>query len=117
VNMFWDGIFHAFTWLTTAAGLALLWRAGQRPEVSRSTRTLLGSLLVGWGVFNFVEGLIDHHLLQLHHVVERLGLSGFDYAFLGSGVLMTIIGWRLIQTDRHRTAEHGIHPGMERKPA
>jgi uncharacterized membrane protein len=117
VNMFWDGLFHAFTWVTTAIGLVLLWRVGKHTEVPRSTRTFVGSLLVGWGLFNFIEGLIDHHLLQLHHVVERLGLSGFDYAFLGSGVLMTFIGWSLIATDRKRAIEHGIHSGIESRPA
>jgi uncharacterized membrane protein len=30
-------------------------------------------LLAGWGVFNIVEGLIDHQLLGLHHVRDDLG--------------------------------------------
>ena len=55
INMFWDGLFHAFTWAMTAIGLALLWRAGQRPEVPWSTRTFAGSLSLGWGLFNLVE--------------------------------------------------------------
>jgi uncharacterized membrane protein len=29
---------------------------------------LIGGLLVGWGTFNVVEGIVDHHLLGLHHV-------------------------------------------------
>ncbi|ATB45359.1 DUF2243 domain-containing protein [Corallococcus macrosporus] len=39
VNMFWDGLFHAFTWLVTLAGVWALWRAGQRSDVPWSTRT------------------------------------------------------------------------------
>ncbi len=50
---------------------------------------------MGWGIFNLVEGLIDHHILNLHHVIERLGVSGADYAFLLSGVLFISIGWML----------------------
>src|SRR5437763_14431778 len=57
INMFWDGLFHAFTWATTVLGLAMLWRAVQRPDVPLSDRTLAGSLAMGWGVFNAVEGL------------------------------------------------------------
>ena len=34
VTMFWDGLFHVFTWIATAVGLALLWRATGRPDVS-----------------------------------------------------------------------------------
>jgi hypothetical protein len=33
VNMFWDGLFHAFTWVVTAAGIARLWKAGAARDV------------------------------------------------------------------------------------
>ena len=67
-HMLWDGVFHAFTWLTTVAGLARLWLSGKRRDVPWSTSTFVGSLILGWGLFNFVEGLIDHQLLGIHHV-------------------------------------------------
>jgi uncharacterized membrane protein len=67
-NMVWDGLFHAFTWLMVSAGVWRLWRAGKRPDVPWSTRTFVGSLALGWGLFNFVEGLISHQLLGIHHV-------------------------------------------------
>ena len=104
INMFWDGLFHAFTWTTTAAGLALLFRAGRRADVPWSGRTLFGSMLVGWGLFNLVEGVIDHHILHVHHVVERLGVSAWDWAFLGSGVVFLLAGWALIRSARDDTA-------------
>ena len=63
--------------------------------------TFTGALLAGWGLFNLVEGIIDHHLLNLHHVVERLGKSVFDYAFLASGVLLLVVGCLLIRAARH----------------
>lgn len=97
INMVWDGLFHAFTWLTTALGIALLWRAGRRTEVPWSGRTLVGSMLAGWGLFNLVEGLIDHHLLHVHHVVERLGMSVWDWAFLASGLVLLVLGWAVIR--------------------
>src|SRR4051812_8381310 len=68
INMFWDGLFHAFCWIMAALGLAFLWRAGQRSDVPWSTRTFVGSLALGWGIFNLVEGAIDHHILGIHHV-------------------------------------------------
>ena len=71
INMFWDGLFHAFTWVDDGRGIALLWRAVKRTDAALSTRTFVGSLLLGWGLFNLVEGVIDHHLLGIHHVVER----------------------------------------------
>jgi uncharacterized membrane protein len=101
INMFWDGIFHTATWLMTAAGLALLWRAVKRPETPLSTKTLLGSMALGWGIFNLVEGIIDHHILHLHHVVETENHLIFDLAFLGSGVLLIGLGWALIRAGRN----------------
>lgn len=92
INMFWDGLFHAFTWTMTAVGLALLWRAVKRPRVPLSTRVFVGSLLVGWGLFNVVEGVIDHQLLGIHHVVEVPGHLPYDLAFLASGVIFLAAG-------------------------
>ncbi len=96
VNMFWDGLFHVVTWLVTALGVWLLFRAAQRRTAPLPTRTFLGSLALGWGLFNLVEGVLDHHVLHLHHVVERLGPSVYDWAFLASGVLLIVLGWRAI---------------------
>jgi len=100
INMFWDGLFHALTWTMTAIGLALLWRAGQRRDVPWSTRTFIGSLSLGWGLFNLVEGLIDHHLLNIHHVVETPGHLPWDIAFLASGVVLILVGWVAIRSGR-----------------
>jgi uncharacterized membrane protein len=98
INMVWDGLFHVLAWVMTALGLGLLWHAGKERDASWSGRTLLASMIAGWGLFNFVEGLIDHHILGIHHVMERLGVSAYDYAFLASGILFMAIGWGLIHT-------------------
>jgi uncharacterized membrane protein len=103
VNMFWDGLFHAFTWMTTLLGLALLWRAGGRPDVPWSTPTFIGSLPMGWGLFNLVEGVINHHILHIHHVVEGPNHLPWDLAFLLSGVVLVGIGWAVMQQDRRPT--------------
>jgi uncharacterized membrane protein len=100
INMFWDGLFHAFTWTMTAVGLALLWRAVKEPSGPLSTRTFVGSLLLGWGLFNLVEGVIDHHILGIHHVVERPEHLPYDLAFLASGALLLAIGTLLVRGAR-----------------
>jgi uncharacterized membrane protein len=103
INMFWDGVFHAGCWALTALGLALLWRAAGRPDVPHCTRTLLGALLLGAGLFNLVEGLLDHHVLHLHQVVQRLGVSVWDWAFLLlGGAAPALLGYALIRSARPR---------------
>lgn len=95
VNMVWDGFFHAGVWMLTAIGIALLWRAGRRGDADLSGSLFSGSLLIGWGLFNLVEGVIDHYLLQLHHVYEPAGLSVWDGLFLLWGAGMVAVGWWL----------------------
>jgi uncharacterized membrane protein len=105
INMFWDGLFHAATWVMTAIGLALLWRAGGRSDVRWSGRTFVGSLMAGWGLFNLVEGLIDHQLLGIHHVSEySADKLPWDVAFLASGALFILGGWTLISRAINREA-------------
>lgn len=107
INMFWDGLFHVLTWLMTALGLALLWGAVRRPDVPLSTWTFVGSLALGWGLFNLVEGIIDHHLLHIHHVTETSDHLVWDLAFLGSGVVLIAVGWAAIQAGRRDGAARG----------
>lgn len=92
INMFWDGLFHAFCWSCVAAGLLLLWRAITRPGTILSGRAFSGSLVLGWGLFNLVEGLIDHEILQVHHVYQNGNHLLWDMVFLASGAAGIVAG-------------------------
>lgn len=107
-NMVWDGVFHAFTWLMTAAGVARLWCAGRRDDVAWSTSTFVGSLALGWGLFNVVEGVIDHHLLGIHHVHPGEGQLAWDLGFLAFGAVLIAVGLAAIRRGR---AEHRAQRG------
>ena len=99
-NTLWDGLFHAATWGLTVVGLYLLW-ATLRNGNRATWRTLTGLLLAGWGMFNVVEGVVDHLVLGIHHVRDDLGgpLS-WDLGFLALGALLAVGGWALVATDR-----------------
>lgn len=106
INTFWDGLFHAATWVATAVGLALLWRASRTPGVLWSTRAFVGSLAMGWGLFNLVEGIVDHHLLGIHHVREDVAnILVWDLGFLAFGAILVAIGWAMIQSARSDVPE------------
>jgi len=101
VNMYWDGLFHAAVWVLTAVGLGLLWAATGRAEVPHSGRTLAGGLLLGWGLFNVIEGLIDHEILGLHHVYEYTpNHLPADLGFLAFGLVLLLSGWALVRAGR-----------------
>jgi uncharacterized membrane protein len=96
-NMVADGWFHMATWLFTAAGVALLWSAARGAGRLPSTRSLSAYLLLGWGAFNFLEGGISHHLLELHHVQDLPAHDPrYDWLFLiGGGIGFILLGLAL----------------------
>jgi uncharacterized membrane protein len=66
-----------------------------------SGKLLWGTMLIGFGLFNLVEGIIDHHLLGIHHVNETVPQDQWiywDLGFLLWGPLMLIAGWRITRT-------------------
>ena len=93
LNTLADGLFHAFTWLVTVVGVALLFVAARPPE--GAARHLVGGLLIGWGGFNVVEGIINHHLLNLHHVRPGPDQVLYDLGFLAWGAVMLVVGYLL----------------------
>ena len=93
VNMFWDGIFHAFTLIVTFVGVILLWRLLFRKDISRSGHLLSGGMLFGWGLFNLLEGVADHQILKLHNIREITpDKEPWNLGFLALSVLFVIAG-------------------------
>jgi len=96
LNMIWDGLFHAVTWIFTLVGIALLFRAARYRE-AWSTRRLFGSMLGGWGLFNLVEGLLDHQLFGIHHVHPGAHQVAWDVGFLISGIALVAVALAIEQ--------------------
>lgn len=82
-----DGLFHLLCLVLVLVGVALLNRRAPLPE-----RVLLGGILAGWGVFNLVEGVVDHQVLGIHHVRPGPDQLAYDLAFLASGAALLVIG-------------------------
>lgn len=97
-NMLWDGYFHAGVWLMTLIGVYLLFNAAKREDIIWSGNILTGAMLAGWGLFNLVEGTVDHLILGIHHLVEyTYDKLPYDLAFLATGIILMLIGWMLIR--------------------
>jgi uncharacterized membrane protein len=109
VNTLADGAFHAATYVFTAAGLFVLWRALRGPRGRVTGWYLIGAMIMGWGIFNLVEGLVNHHLLGIHHVREDVPTEQWllwDLGFLLWGLLMVAGGWWLTKRNG-RAARNG----------
>ena len=110
INTLWDGLFHAATYIFVALGLVILWRASRRAHVRWSGKLLPGSMLMGFGLFNLVEGVINHQLLGIHHVNETVPREQWiywDLGFLAWGAAMLIGGWFLLRAGQRDTPREG----------
>lgn len=113
LNVRLDGVFHAATYGLTVLGLALLVRAWRIPSTPPSGRALVGSVVLGWGLFNFVEGLVNHHLLGLHHVWPNGPgpVLLWDVAFLLWGLLFIAAGYALTRRSDSSSPSNPEQPG------
>lgn len=101
VNTLADGLFHATTWLFVFVGTCLAVRSSQQGRLAPPWSLHIGLLLVGWGLFNIVEGLIDHHLLGIHHVRDDVSAPlPWDLGFLAFGVALVATGAIMIRHGR-----------------
>ncbi len=102
VNTMADGLFHVLTWFFVLGGSITAITAWRQGRLAPNWRFHFGLVLAGWGVFNVVEGVVDHQLLGVHHVRDDLGgpLS-WDLGFLALGVALAVVGWLLHRAGRH----------------
>jgi uncharacterized membrane protein len=106
VNMTWDGLFHALTWIITLVGILLLRSAAYAGTAIPSLQAFTGQLIMGWGVFNLVEGVIDHQILGVHNVREVPNATVYNLTFLAvGGVLFILIGWLLMRAGSRAVTE------------
>lgn len=93
MNTVWDGLFHVVCWLSVLTGLAILYsRVTHRRREVWSSRLLWGWVLAGWGLFNLVEGIVDHQILGIHHVRGGPRQIWWDIGFLVLGAVLVAAG-------------------------
>lgn len=94
-----DGAFHAVALVIVTIASVLMvanWRAGRRAP---SWIWFTGALLVGWGAFNVVEGLVNHHILGVHHVRDDVDdPTPWNLGFLAASLALIAIGVALIRS-------------------
>ncbi|MCW2683586.1 MAG: rane protein [Blastococcus sp.] len=105
VNTMADGFFHLATWLLVVAASLTSIRAWRQGRLAPNLSFHAGLVLAGWGIFNVVEGIVDHQLLGVHHVRDDLGAPlSWDVGFLVLGAAL-IAGGRLLHRRGVRALE------------
>jgi uncharacterized membrane protein len=93
-NIFWDGIGQVVMWAIVAGGIWALLGAARGTRPIPSTLRFAGLFLVGWGAFNLLDGIVNHHLLRLHNVREDVADPlAWNLGFMVvAGVLLPLLG-------------------------
>jgi uncharacterized membrane protein len=96
VNTLVDGFFHLAMWLLVVAASVATVRSWRNGQLAPNWSFHFGLVLAGWGIFNIAEGLVNHQLLQIHHVRDDLGGPlAWDIGFLVFSALLISVGWLL----------------------
>lgn len=100
IGLISDGLFHAFSWFATIGGLFLL--ADLRRRQSLNWLYWWGSVLVGAGLFQLYDGLIQHKVLRVHQIryVENLWI--YDLVWNVAAVLLLITGFIMMRRAHRR---------------
>jgi len=94
MNITYDGLFLVFSLIITISGIILLWHAfgpSSNRDHKFSKRLFVGLVFIGFGGFNAIEGIINHHILEMHHVIEVANPLVFDLTFLVVGGLAFLV--------------------------
>ncbi|WP_436343240.1 DUF2243 domain-containing protein [Natronorubrum sp. FCH18a] len=95
-NVMFDGLFLLATLGITAVGIGLLWATVNGTTERLSTRYLVGWIVVGAGVFNVYDGIVDHYVLDLHNVVH--GTEAWNPHWVAVSVLLLALGLGILWT-------------------
>lgn len=93
LEIFTDGLFTALFSAKLIWGGMKIFQDARKNELGISWKIFAGGIFIGGGAFNLVEGIVDHHILQVHRV-RPLAENPliYDLAFLAIGLLLVIIG-------------------------
>ena len=97
-----DGFFHALSWFATVGGLFLF--ADLRRRRSLIPLRWVGAVMLGSGVFQLYDGLIQHKLFRIHQI--RYGVDIFYYDLIWNGIAVLLIAAGIWCIHLSRRNEH-----------
>ncbi|MBT2694089.1 DUF2243 domain-containing protein [Bacillus sp. ISL-55] len=102
LEIFTDGLFTALFSALLLWGGVKIFQDARKNRLGSSWRIFLGGIFIGGGAFNLVEGIVDHHILQVHRV-KPLAENPlmYDLAFLAMGALLVIIGFMIKRLEQN----------------
>lgn len=101
LEIFTDGLFTALFSAMLVWGGVKIFKDARENELGKSWKVFIGGIFIGGGIFNLVEGIIDHHILKVHRVnpLAENPLM-YDLAFLAVGLLLVMIGFIITKLEK-----------------
>ena len=97
-----SGLFHAAAYVFVFWGVIRLLAASRQPHFRWTSAFLAASMLMGFGLLNMVEGVVNHH----NETVLREQWIYWDIVFFLLSLAMLVSGWLLMRR------QHGISQNM-----
>lgn len=105
IGLISDGLFHAFSWFATIGGLFMF--ADLRRRNSVQFKIWWGGFLLGSGIFQLYDGIIQHKLMKIHQIRYVDNVIYYDLAWNLLAAIMIVIGIGLIYRTRGKNQERG----------
>ncbi|HEV2527902.1 MAG TPA: DUF2243 domain-containing protein [Thermomicrobiales bacterium] len=99
-----DGLFHAFSFFATVAGMYLI--ADLRRRKSFWLRRWLAGFLIGVGSFQLYDGLVHHKLFDLHQIRYGVDIAPYDIVWNAAATIVLVAGAMLLSQTRGATSGH-----------
>ena len=100
IGLISDGLFHAFSWFATIAGLFLF--ADLRRKRNLIRERWIGGILLGAGSFQLYDGTIQHKLMRIHQIRYVDNVIVYDVIWNVIAILLILLGLKLIKQKRQR---------------
>lgn len=100
IGLISDGLFHAFSWFATIGGLFLF--ADLRRRQAVQLKKWWGGVLLGAGVFQLYDGIIQHKLMRIHQIRYVDHVFVYDVIWNVGAIIMIVGGVYLIKSSRKK---------------
>ena len=90
-----ESTFHISMWAVTGIAIYLIWQAGRRGYLPRRPLVFSGLIILGWGAFNILDGVLFHLVFQLHNVRESGPIAFWNSLWILWGIVFVAIGWAM----------------------
>ncbi|QCR33938.1 DUF2243 domain-containing protein [Lysinibacillus sp. SGAir0095] len=94
IGLISDGLFHAFSWFATVVGLFML--ADIRKRKVWNIKRWVGAAILGAGLFQLYDGIIQHKLMRLHQIRYDVEVIYYDIVWNVIACCMIVVGLILL---------------------